>query len=90
MSAVKRIARLAWVDIAGIGVLAGIGFTASLLFAELSYDSPDYLTEAKGAVLLASAASSVMAALVLGCRSRHYHRGTQRLEDERGTTWTQD
>lgn len=64
--------RLAWADIAGIGVLGGIGFTVSLLIAELSYDGTTHLTAAKGAILLGSAASALLAALVLGRRSRHY------------------
>ncbi|MEU0002321.1 Na+/H+ antiporter NhaA [Streptomyces microflavus] len=69
--------RLAWPDIAGIGILAGIGFTVSLLIAELSYTSDAHLTDAKGAILLASFAASLLAALVLGRRSRHYGRLTK-------------
>lgn len=58
---------MSWIDIAGIGVLGGIGFTVSLLIAELSYTSPAHLTQAKGAILLASAV-----ACLLGARSvRH-------------------
>jgi NhaA family Na+:H+ antiporter len=59
---------LAWPDIAGLGVLAGSGFTVSLLFAELSYDNDAHLTQAKGAILLSSAAASLLAALILGRR----------------------
>lgn len=59
---------LAWPDIAGLGVLAGIGFTVSLLFAELSNDA--HLTQAKGAILLSSAAASLLAALILGRRRK--------------------
>jgi hypothetical protein len=44
---------LAWPDIAGIGVLAGTGFTVCLLFADLSYDNTAHLTQAKSAALLA-------------------------------------
>ncbi|MGW5061767.1 Na+/H+ antiporter NhaA [Streptomyces sp. NPDC004096] len=62
---------LAWPDIAGIGVLAGIGFTVCLLFAELSYDNVAYLSQAKGAVLLSSASAALLAALILGRRSTH-------------------
>ncbi|MET8962977.1 Na+/H+ antiporter NhaA [Streptomyces sp. NPDC004074] len=62
---------LAWPDIAGIGVLAGIGFTVCLLFAELSYDDVAYLSQAKGAVLLSSASAALLAALILGRRSTH-------------------
>ncbi|MEU1721237.1 Na+/H+ antiporter NhaA [Nonomuraea sp. NPDC005692] len=64
--------RLGWSDIAGVGVLGGIGFTVSLLIAELSYTGPAYLTQAKGAILLATAAASVLAALILGARVRRH------------------
>ncbi|GAB3412277.1 Na+/H+ antiporter NhaA [Flindersiella endophytica] len=65
--------RLAWADIAAVGVLGSIGFTVSLLIAELSYTSPTHLTYAKGAILLASTAAAVLAALLLR------HRGRSRL-----------
>ncbi|MEO3861005.1 Na+/H+ antiporter NhaA [Acrocarpospora sp. B8E8] len=64
--------RLGWADIAGVGVLGGIGFTISLLIAELSYPGPAHLTAAKTAILLASAIASLLAALLLGVRSRHH------------------
>ncbi|WP_174189761.1 Na+/H+ antiporter NhaA [Nocardia barduliensis] len=66
--------QLGWADIAGIGVLAGIGFTVSLLIAELSYTEPGHLTDAKGAILLASVTAAVLAALVLGIRSRVHRK----------------
>ncbi|MET8646153.1 Na+/H+ antiporter NhaA [Streptomyces sp. NPDC004675] len=69
---------LAWPDIAGIGVLAGIGFTVCLLFAELSYDNVAYLSQAKGAVLLSSASAALLAALILGRRSTHRRRMRER------------
>lgn len=53
--------QLGWSDIAGVGMLAGIGFTVSLLLAELSFpDDPALVEAAKASVL----ASSVLAALV--------------------------
>ncbi|WP_245765554.1 Na+/H+ antiporter NhaA [Nonomuraea jiangxiensis] len=63
--------QLSWIDIAGLGVLASIGFTISLLFAELSYTSQAHLTQAKGAILLASAVACVLGAVVLGLRNRN-------------------
>jgi NhaA family Na+:H+ antiporter len=47
--------QLGWPDIACVGVLGAIGFTVSLLIAELSYPGGAELTHAKTAVLLASA-----------------------------------
>ncbi|MGW3679346.1 Na+/H+ antiporter NhaA [Streptomyces prasinus] len=69
--------QLAWSDVAGISMLGAIGFTVSLLIAELSYTTDAHLTDAKGAILLASALASLLAAVILGRRSRQYHRLTQ-------------
>ncbi|MCF6467033.1 Na+/H+ antiporter NhaA [Nonomuraea sp. MG754425] len=66
--------RLSWIDVAGIGLLGGIGFTVSLLIAELSYTAPTHLTGAKAAILFASAASCLLSALVLALRSRRVAR----------------
>ncbi|MEV0616553.1 Na+/H+ antiporter NhaA [Nonomuraea sp. NPDC050404] len=62
--------QLSWLDIAGVGLLGGIGFTVSLLMAELSYSSPSHLTDAKGAILLASVVSCLLSALAFGVRGR--------------------
>ena len=66
---------VAWADIAGIGILAGIGFTVSLLVSELSFPLDQVLAgHAKLGVLLASVAASLLAAVVLGARNRRYRR----------------
>ncbi|WP_285561160.1 Na+/H+ antiporter NhaA [Actinoplanes regularis] len=65
---------IAWADLAAVGLLGAIGFTVSLLVAELSYTDEVQLAEAKGAVLLASAIASLLAAGMLGYRNRHYRR----------------
>ncbi|WP_433870907.1 Na+/H+ antiporter NhaA [Saccharopolyspora sp. CA-218241] len=66
---------LRWLDIAGVSLLAGIGFTVSLLISELSYEgAPAMLEHAKSAVLLASFLATVLASVVLGARSAHYRR----------------
>jgi NhaA family Na+:H+ antiporter len=64
---------IGWPDIFGVGVLAGIGFTVSLLVAELSFP-PDHIAhdDAKIGVLLASLIASLLAAVVLGLRNRRY------------------
>jgi NhaA family Na+:H+ antiporter len=58
-----RITRLpgsvTWLQIAGIGVLAGIGFTVSLFIGGLAFEDQTHLDAAKTAVLLAS--------MVAGC-----------------------
>ncbi|KQY55828.1 sodium:proton antiporter [Aeromicrobium sp. Root495] len=52
-------------DLLPIGLLAGIGFTVSLLVTELSYDDPASLASAKAAVLAASITAAVLGAATL-------------------------
>ena len=56
---------VSWRQIAGIGAVAGIGFTVSLFFVDLSFADPDLQDEAKLAVLVASVAAAVLGALLL-------------------------
>ncbi len=66
---------LAWIDVVGLALLAGVGFTVSLLISELSFgdDSPHY-SHAKVAILAGSLASALLAAIVLRIRNRHYRK----------------
>ncbi len=64
---------LAWRDVAGVAVLAGVGFTVSLLVSDLSFTGTE-LEAAKTAVLVGSVAAALFAALLLGRRNR-LHRG---------------
>jgi Na+:H+ antiporter, NhaA family len=62
---------LDWWDIAAVSMLGGVGFTVSLLIAELSLsDQGELLDTVKAAVLLASAAASLIGAAVLMRRVR--------------------
>ena len=62
---------LRWSDILAIGLLAGIGFTVSLLIAELSYaDSQTLLADAKVGILAASLLASLCAVIALRLRTR--------------------
>ncbi len=62
---------LSWRDLAAVSMLGGVGFTVSLLIAELSLaDHPDLLDTAKAAILLASAAASLIGAAMLIRRGR--------------------
>lgn len=64
-----------WIDLLAVSLLAGIGFTVSLLIAELSFtDSAEQLAFAKLAVLCASVAAAVGAGVILGVRNRTYRR----------------
>ncbi|WP_461000047.1 Na+/H+ antiporter NhaA [Streptomonospora sediminis] len=66
---------LSWWDITGMSMLAGIGFTVSLLITELAYPgSATMLDNAKGGVLLASLAATMLSCSVLLWRNTHYRR----------------
>ncbi|WP_193597198.1 Na+/H+ antiporter NhaA [Microbacterium sp. YJN-G] len=69
---------LRWIDITGVGLLAGIGFTVSLLVAELSFAAGSAQHDhAKVAVLTASVLAAVVASILLGSRNRRYRRAAR-------------
>lgn len=61
---------LHWADIAAVSVLAGIGFTVSLLITDLTFDGAE-LDRAKVAVLGASTIAAVLGALLVHRQGRH-------------------
>jgi NhaA family Na+:H+ antiporter len=64
---------LKWIDLIGVGLLAGIGFTVSLLISELSFGSSGEFNDiSKVAILSASVLASLLASLVLVSRNRRY------------------
>ena len=63
-----------WLDLVGIGMLGGIGFTVSLLVSELSFAGTDHLDNAKIGVLTGTLLSALCATVVLAQRNRHYKR----------------
>ena len=80
-----------WIDLAGVGLLAGIGFTVSLLVAELSFaaGSPEH-DYAKVAVLAASVIAALAASAVLGVRNMQYARINRRLSQSISSAETPD
>lgn len=60
---------LSWRDLAGVAILAGVGFTVALLVADLSYGS-EQSEGAKTAVLAGSVTAALLAAAVLRRRNR--------------------
>lgn len=66
---------LAWLDVTGLALVSGVGFTVSLLMGELAFgvgsDRDDHV---KVAVLAGSLLSAVLAAVVLGARNRVHRR----------------
>ena len=64
---------LRWIDMVGVGLLAGIGFTVSLLVAELSFTSGSAEHDtAKVAILTASLTAAVLASILLSARNYQY------------------
>ena len=66
---------LRWVDVLGVSLLAGVGFTVSLLIGDLAFGiggaRDGYV---KVGVLAGSVVASTLAAIVLGLRNRAYRR----------------
>lgn len=68
-------AELSWWDVLGAALLAGIGFTVSLLIGELAFGAgSDRDDHVKVGVLLGSLLSALTATGVLRIRNRHYRR----------------
>jgi Na+:H+ antiporter, NhaA family len=66
---------LSWADVVGVAVLAGIGFTVSLLISELAFEpDPETLGLAKAAVLTGSVLSALVATVILARRNAVYRR----------------
>jgi NhaA family Na+:H+ antiporter len=66
---------LAWRDVLGVALLAGIGFTVSLLIGELAFGYGTLtVTDVKIGVLCGSAVAGVLASLVLLSRNAAYRR----------------
>lgn len=74
---------LGWWDLAAVSMLGGVGFTVSLLIAELSlaHIGTRAVDTAKAAVLIASGAASLLAAAMLVSRSRAHSSIEQRGEN---------
>lgn len=66
---------LSWWDVASVGLLAGVGFTVSLLINELAFKT-DHTTASVGtlAVLVSSTLAALLATIALQFRNRAYKR----------------
>lgn len=64
---------IAWVDIIGLAVTGGIGFTVSMLVAELSFAAGEAHTEdAKIGIMIGSVTAAICGAVILSMRNKHY------------------
>ncbi|MDQ0868190.1 NhaA family Na+:H+ antiporter [Arthrobacter sp. V1I9] len=69
-----------WIDVFGVSLLAGIGFTVSLLVAELSFGQGSLHDDhAKVGILTASLLAALLATAVLRARNRQY-RAAEEVE----------
>mgnify|MGYP000445098255 FL=1 len=67
-----------WVDVVGVSLLAGIGFTVSLLVAELSFGQGSVQDDhAKVGILAASVLAALLATAVLRTRNRQYRQAEE-------------
>ena len=72
---------LSWIDVLGMAMLAGMGFTVSLLIGSLAFGEGSAAGEhVTLGVLVGSAVAAVLAAVVLSTRNRAYRR----IEEEEG------
>ncbi len=65
---------LAWADVLGLSVLAGIGFTVALLIGELAFPGAAAREHVKAAVLVGSLIAAALAAFLLRRRNTIYRR----------------
>ncbi|MGK5447017.1 Na+/H+ antiporter NhaA [Streptomyces radiopugnans] len=65
---------LEWADVVGVALLAGIGFTVSLLVGELAFADAEVAEQVKAAVLIGSLAAALAAAVFLKVRDARYKR----------------
>jgi NhaA family Na+:H+ antiporter len=73
---------LRWIDVFGVSMLAGIGFTVSLLIGELAYEPGSERHDVvKVAILTGSLLAALFAAVLLRLRNRHY-RTVWQLENQ--------
>ena len=72
---------LRWVDVLGLSVLAGVGFTVSLLIGELAFGVGSTRDEhVKVGVLTGSVLAALIAAAILRTRNRAYRRAREEEE----------
>jgi len=64
-------AQATWVHIAGVALLAGVGFTMSLFISNLAFRMPGFVEQAKYGILTASVLSGITGLLVLKYLKKH-------------------
>jgi len=76
---------VSWIDLLGVGVLAGLGFTVPLLVSELSFGAGTPAeSQAKVGILAACVVAAALAAMVLVPRNRRYRELERQSPDAGG------
>ena len=66
---------LRWIDVTGLAILAGVGFTVSLLIGELAFGTGSTRDDhVKIGILIGSLTAAVLASILLRIRNRTYRR----------------
>ena len=66
---------LSWLDVLAVAVLSGMGFTVSLLIADLAFGQASEGADiAKTAVVVASLLAGLLASMLLAMRNKHYRQ----------------
>lgn len=82
---------IGWIDVVGVAILGGIGFTVSLLIGELSFGvGSEHDEHIKVAVLTGSVVAALLASAVLRFRNRTYRRIREAEEAEEDTRGVAD
>ncbi|MXN91761.1 Na+/H+ antiporter NhaA [Flavobacterium sp. Sd200] len=63
-----------WWHVLGLGMLGGIGFTMSIFIALLSFNKPEFQTEAKFAILVASILSGICGFTLLSMYNKKHNK----------------
>lgn len=72
---------LSWIDVVGLAMLAGVGFTVSLLIGELAFGNGSARDDhVKVGVLVGSLLATILAAVILRARNRVYRQISEREE----------
>ena len=69
---------LTWIDVLGVALLGGIGFTVSFLIGGLAYDDATRGDYARIGVLIGTLVATMLAAIVLTARNRVHRRISER------------
>ncbi|MEO8106245.1 MAG: Na+/H+ antiporter NhaA [Actinomycetes bacterium] len=73
---------LNWIDMVGLSLVSGVGFTVSLLISDLAFEGdPGQLDVAKGGILFGSLLAAFLAGVILKARDRAYRQAESEVDD---------